>query len=405
MTPDELNDILSDPLLDISEHETALFDMPEDMQHVQERRQADYVAQHKPCRDFARFEPRFRLVQAELRSGRRSLVRITKTANLEAGRFFIVGGQMVLLESITSRSINGNGLRDGLTRCIYENGTEADIMLQTLRKSVVADGYGITEPEPQSVEEMFRRASLADGDCVTGYIYVLASLSTDPAVAAIKNLYKIGFTTQTVEERTRGAEHEPTYLMAAVSIKASYKVANINSQKLEELIHKVLRPAQMDVRVVDEHGVEHHPKEWYQVPLNVVDQVVARIADGSIVNYTYNPHEQCLERIAPSNKAGVNTAGLRVLRLNVRQSELARLRSGGQTEVRCELKQHSMKRFLRKDPASNSWMLRRYDLLRLASRSDELLAKIDAIRFDADAQAVVYALRACLTTGDSVVQD
>lgn len=255
------------------------------------------------------------------------------------------------------------------------------------------------------MEELFRRTSLADGDCVTGYIYVLASLSTDPAVAAVKDLYKIGFTTQTVEERTRGAEHDPTYLMAAVSIKASYKVANINSQKLEDLIHKVLRPAQMDVRVTDAQGVEHHPKEWYQVPLSVVDQVVARIADGSIVNYAYNPHEQCLEHIVPSGKAAFSTTGLRVLRLSVRQSELARLRSGEQTEVRCQLRQHTMKRYLYKDPASNSWQLRPYDLLRLASRSDELLAKIDAIRFDANAQAVIYALRACLTTGDSAVQD
>ena len=32
-------------------------------------------------------------------------------------------------------------------RSIYENGTESDILLQTLRKSVMTDGYVVTESQ------------------------------------------------------------------------------------------------------------------------------------------------------------------------------------------------------------------------------------------------------------------
>lgn len=50
----ELEKILNDPLLEMTEKERALFDMPEDMRKVTEKKKskADYVAQRKPCEDF-----------------------------------------------------------------------------------------------------------------------------------------------------------------------------------------------------------------------------------------------------------------------------------------------------------------------------------------------------------------
>lgn len=121
-------------------------------------------------------------------------------------------------------------------------------------------------------------------------------MSQDPAIKDVKHLYKIGFSTNSVEQRIANAENEPTYLMALVKVQASYKVVNMNSQKFEDLIHQLLKPVQFQVSVFDEKGVEHQPQDWFVVPLPVVDIIIQKIMDGSILGYTYNPQLECLEK-------------------------------------------------------------------------------------------------------------
>ena len=292
----ELEAIFDDPLLKVSEEEAKLFDIPQDMRRVIAKRKPDYVAQHKLCENFEDYKPLFAKVHQELKEGKRSLMRITKTATLTAGRFYFVSGQMLLLEQIGELKRSSNFLPDARTRCIYENGTESDILLQTLRKSVVGDGYAITELQEESESQFFNNADIASDDKVTGYVYVLSSLSDNPAVKAEKNLYKIGFTTNNVEQRIANAEHEPTYLMAPVKIVATYKVVNMHSQKFEDLIHQLLKQVQFRVTVYDEEGTAHQPQEWFIVPLPVVDVIIQKIMDGTIVGYMYNPQMECLER-------------------------------------------------------------------------------------------------------------
>lgn len=291
----ELEAIFDDPLLKVSKEEAKLFDIPQDMQRVIAKKKADYVAQHKLCENFEDYKTLFAKVHQELKQGKRSLMRITKTATLTAGRFYFVSGQMLLLEQIGELKRSSNFLPDARTRCIYENGTESDILLQTLRKSVVGDGYAITELQEESESQFFSHADITTDDKVTGYVYVLSSLSDNPAVKAEKNLYKIGFTTNNVEQRIANAEHEPTYLMAPVKIVATYKVVNMHSQKFEDLIHQLLKQVQFQVTVYDDNGIAHQPQEWFIVPLPVVDVIIQKIMDGSIVGFTYNPQMECLE--------------------------------------------------------------------------------------------------------------
>lgn len=214
----ELEDIFSDPLMDVSYQEAKLFDVPADMKGVmaQKKDAPDHVAQRKPCEDFARFKPLFEQVHQDLKIGKRQLQRISKTTSLLAGRYYLVDGQMVLLYEIIEKKKGTNGLPDGRTRCIYENGTESDIYLQTLRKNVVTSGYAITETLEETDAHFFNPEDVRQEDQVTGYIYVLRSKSKNPEIRNIKNLYKIGFSTNKVEERVANAEHEPTYLMAPV---------------------------------------------------------------------------------------------------------------------------------------------------------------------------------------------
>ncbi|MGN0053867.1 MAG: GIY-YIG nuclease family protein [Bacteroides sp.] len=293
----ELESIFDDPLLNVSPTEAGLFDIPKEMKQIMEHRhQAEYVAQTKPCANFEQYRPLFEQIHRELQRGLRQLTQVVRTATLEAGRYYVVDGQLIYLEQVGQRMISSNGLPDARTRCIYENGTESDILLQTLRKSVASKGYTVTLLQ-EEVECFAKQEEVDPEDIVTGYIYVLRSLSENPAIRNQRDLYKIGFSTNRVEERIANAEREPTYLMAPVEIVASYKIVNLHTQKLEHLIHTVLQRVQFHIVVTDEEGKQYHPKEWFVVQLPMVEQIISRIEDGSIVGYTYNPQLKCLEEM------------------------------------------------------------------------------------------------------------
>ena len=361
----ELEEIFDDPLLNLSEEEEKLFDIPQDMRRVIAKKKADYVAQHKLCENFEDYKPLFDKVHQELREGKRSLVKINKTATLTEGRYYFVGGQMLLLEHIGEKKKSSNFLPDARTRCIYENGTESDILLQTLRKNVVGDGYAISELQEETDAQFFNNSDITIDDKVTGYIYVLSSLSENPDIKDEKNLYKIGFTTDSVEQRISNAENEPTYLMAPVKIEASYKVVNLNSQKFEDLVHQLLKHVQFQVTVYDEKGIEHQPQEWFVVPLPVVDVIIKRIMDGSIVGYTYNPQMECLEKRVIKAKSNFDTTGMKVLTLNIKKMYFDAIMSGEKKIEYRELKQTTLNKYTYLDESDGKRYLRRYDALRL----------------------------------------
>ena len=360
----ELEALFDDPLLDVSEEEKKLFDIPQDMRRVIAKKKADYVAQHKLCENFDDYKPLFAKVHRELKQGLRSLVKITKTATLSEGRFYFVSGQMLLLEKIGELKKSSNFLPDARTRCVYENGTESDILLQTLRKNVVGDGYAVTELQEDANGKFFSNSEVTADDKVTGYIYVLSSLSQAPAIKDVKHLYKIGFSTNSVEQRIANAENEPTYLMAPVKIQTTYKVVNVNSQKFEDLIHQVLKPAQFQVSVYDDKGVEHQPQEWFVVPLPVVDVIIQKIMDGSIVGYTYNPEQECLEKRIVKEKSTFDTKGMKVLTLNIKKIYFDEIMSGAKKIEYRELKQTTLNKYTYLDESDGKRYLRRYDAIR-----------------------------------------
>lgn len=361
----ELEALFDDPLLKMSKEEESLFDIPQDMRRVIAKKKADYVAQHKLCENFEDYKPLFAKVHQELKEGRRSLVKINKTATLTAGRFYFVSGQMLLLEQIGEMKKSSNSLPDARTRCIYENGTESDILLQTLRKNVVGDGYAISELQEEMDALFFNNSDITTEDKVTGYIYILSSLSDNPVVKKEKNLYKIGFTTNSVEQRIANAENDPTYLMAPVKIVATYKVVNMNSQMFEDLVHQLLMSVQFQVTVFDEQGKEHQPQEWFVVPLPVVDVIIKKIMDGSVVGFNYNPQLECLEKRVVKNKSTFDTTGMKVLTLNIKKVYFDEIMSGEKKIEYRELKQTTLNKYTYLDESDGKRYLRRYDALRL----------------------------------------
>lgn len=396
----ELEEIFNDPLLsNISDKEKDLFDIPDDMRNVMDKRpkRPDYVAQHKLCEDFAAYKHLFKQVHQELKEGKRSLVKLTKTENIEARQFFIVSGQLVYLEQLGDAQWTENVRgRNARTRCIYENGTEADILLQTLRKNVMEDGYAVTETNNETNSRFFTNSGLEEEDEVTGYIYVLRSLSTNPIIQAQKNLYKIGFSTTTVEERIANAANEPTYLMASVEIVASYKTANIHAQRFEDMIHQILKSVQYHITVTDDAGEVHAPKEWFVVPLSVINSIIEKIVEGSIIDYVYNPQLQCLEKIVRRQVSTFDTSGMKVLTLNIKKVYFDEILSGEKTIEYRELKPSTQNKYVYLDESDGKHYLRRYDALRLFvgyhKDRDSALVEVKDITFDKDSRYVEYHL-------------
>lgn len=121
-------------------------------------------------------------------------------------------------------------------------------------------------------------------------IYVLRSLSDHPYVAEHRELiHKIGVTGGKVESRIANAIHDPTYLLAEVEVVASYRLAEINRTKLENLFHRIFAAAQLDLTIPNGFGYSVRPQEWFLVPLHVIDEAVQRIRDGSITDVVYDP--------------------------------------------------------------------------------------------------------------------
>ncbi len=84
--------------------------------------------------------------------------------------------------------------------------------------------------------------------------------------------------------------------MADVEIVATYELYNINRAKLENLIHRIFNPVQLNVEIKDWFGNPVVPREWFLVPRFVIDEAVDRIRDGTITDYTYDPKAAALVR-------------------------------------------------------------------------------------------------------------
>ena len=109
-------------------------------------------------------------------------------------------------------------------------------------------------------------------------------------------MHKIGVTKMSVEKRIAGAHLQPTFLMANVEIVATYELYNINSTKLENLIHRIFAAAKLDIEIEDRFGKPVVPREWFLVPLFIIDEAVEKIKDGTITKYLYDPNEAALKR-------------------------------------------------------------------------------------------------------------
>jgi hypothetical protein len=227
-------------------------------------------------------------VQEDLASGKSKLVKY-HDSQLNQGNFFVHNGIVLYLEKVIDLELDKFGKSDGRTKIIFENGTESNMKLMSLRKNLFINGKGITHSSDKETEDFLEIfGDITDEDEEAGYIYVLSSQSTDPQISEIRNLYKIGYSTTPVANRVKNAEKEPTYLMAPVHIEAEYKTFNMNTQKFEQLLHNFFGASCLNIDIWDEKLRRRTPQEWFVVPLSIIDRAVEMIGTEEIKYYKYD---------------------------------------------------------------------------------------------------------------------
>jgi hypothetical protein len=273
------------------------------LKHVKPRAEiqpAEEIAAREPCKDFEAFKPLFDQVQKEIETG----VRKTRPfeanqegAEIKPGEFFILGGQKTYVAEVGEEFLTEQGRKNARMRVIFDNGTEIRGLLRSFQRALYKDEAArwITTP---SAGPLFDQSDAAEGD-ETGTIYVLRSKSNDPQIALHREiLHKIGVTGGDVKQRIANAATDATYLLADVEIVATYTLRNINRTKLENLLHRFFSAARLDMEIRDRFGNPVKPREWFLVPLPVIDEVVKRIKDETIVDFAYDPASASLTRRA-----------------------------------------------------------------------------------------------------------
>ncbi len=272
-------------LLDIDD--SSIFKIKNVPEISKDRSGPDFVATRQQCDDFDKFEPLFVQCQSDLKKGIKKMGEFIES-DMKEGDFFVMSGILLYIDKIYDPYRGNSNKINKRTRCIYENGLESNILLRSLGKRLAENGFAV------------RKASLAEQineeDETTGYIYILQSLSENPKISNLKDLYKIGFSTTEVEERIKNAETDPTYLMSPVKIVESIKCFNLDPQRFERLIHRFFSAVCLDVQIADKNGLMYTPKEWFIVPVEIIEKVIDLIVRGEIINYSYDRVQKVIVR-------------------------------------------------------------------------------------------------------------
>lgn len=267
------------------------------LSHVKpsERLRPDYIAHRKVCKDFDLYEDAFQRIHDDLEHGRRRLVEF-KEGDLHEGHYYVLRGVVLYLEqnlAVKQKIEYKSGAkvrREGRTRCIFDNGTESSMLYRSLGKALKLDGFCISD----LIEQNKSSVSIESTDVQNGYIYVLRSLSRAPQIRSIRNLYKIGYCSGDVTTRIKNAVHEPTYLMNDVEVVLTVRCYNLDVPYLEASIHSFFSNVNVYFEVRDDEGIMHYPKEWFTVPLNIIEEAIPLIVDKKINSYRYDKNLQMI---------------------------------------------------------------------------------------------------------------
>ena len=390
VNPIELEDIFNSPLLDISADALSILDVPEHLRKKLQIDTSEYIAQRKKCEDFYLYQDGFAQIHQELKSGKRSFIKFSSNQLEKAGSYFLLDGMLVYVANLLEQSRDIKSRLTGRCICIFENGTMSDIMVDTLRHALYDNGYAVRENNGAVSQYLSHQFNVEEKDQLTGYIYVLKSLSTNPAVSSIENLYKIGFSTTSVPDRIANAVNEPTYLNAKVEIIATWQAYNITVAKFETLVHKLFNDVRLQVKVGG-----HTPNEWFVVPYSIIEKAIRCIIKE--IPISYDPINQAIiEHTSVENigKETIDTTGWKILTLNIKEIYYKEIIAGTKKAEFRSLKPTTINKYTFIDEGKR-W-LKKYDAIRFfvgyhKDRDSALVEIVDAT-YNFEKQSITYFL-------------
>ena len=275
-SPTSLKEILSDELFEsVNSAEKSLFDVSRYKRTIQAR---DKTRTRKRMGNFEDYQGLFTRVHDEISEGCRQVRKsdVIKEKEIQPGMFYVDNGVMVYVVSKGEYFIDKNGYTNAELHLVYENGTENKNALLRSFVSNLHDRTRHGRMVTELIEDVMGGVSPSER-ITTGYIYVVKSLSTNPQIAGISNLYKIGFTQEKIEKRLANAEKEGTYLYAPVHLVASFEVQNFSARKLETTLHHYFSDKQLEVELTAPNGENFVPKEWFLVSLDEIQEAIYKI--------------------------------------------------------------------------------------------------------------------------------
>lgn len=247
----------------------------------------DYVASRRKCLEFHKFKPLLDECAAQLKSGQRKSIRFANEAEIDKGDFYIVKGMLLYIADMETPEISGKAQRpNARLRCIYDNGTESDLLLRSLARQLYGDENG-RKIVPEEVGPLFAPAKLEE-DRLTGYVYVARCEQQPDALKQYKELYKIGVTTGHPKSRVSASKDDPTFLFTKAVLLKQFAIYNTEPRQVEAKLHAFLASACLQIEIGDRFNRPYQPKEWFIVPMSAIDETVMRIFDGTLTNFEYD---------------------------------------------------------------------------------------------------------------------
>jgi hypothetical protein len=271
----------------------------QELKHVRpskEIRAAEEIASREKCEDFDQFKPLFDQVQADLKAGTRQMIRCDNKTDVKVGDLMVLKGQTAYVANAGESFRDQNGKTDCRLRVVYSNATESKMLQRSFQKRLWEDDAARRIVTPSDLGPLFSD-QVCEEDRASGTIYILRSTSEQSYIAENRELiHKIGFTNGSVERRIADAANQPTYLLADVEVVKTYKLYNLDANKLENLFHKFFGSAKLDIEMKDRFGKPYNPREWFLVPLPAIQDAVDRLMDGTLGEYIYDSKQAKLTK-------------------------------------------------------------------------------------------------------------
>mgnify|MGYP000454357901 CR=1 FL=1 len=249
----------------------------------------DYeVTRREQCPNFdSDYKDAFNSIRINLENGQLKTVKFVDIDQMQPGGYYVYKSELCYVVSFDEVEQKAGYSQQRIT-VVFENKTMSHMYRRSLAQRLYEDsGFAVVDKDALEQQKLEAK--------ITGHIYILRSKSMDDKIATIKDLYKIGMVeNESVASRIANAKNEPTYLMADVEVVNTYRVEGFNTQKLENLIHKFFGGSQLEVEIIGSDGKPYHPREWYCVPYEVIDQTIHLISSGEIINYYYDQSKQKL---------------------------------------------------------------------------------------------------------------